>query len=682
MKASGSINESIVRKILIYIMLIIVSSISIILIINYFVVKRNTEIVVEKDLKANVDTLYAAIDNSYDDFKIKLMDLASTNKIVFYDLYRNNPGTAKSRMKNILSKQKIGQSGYFYVHDSRGILSVHLKPEMINKDVSNLPFVQETIKKKNGFIEYKWANPGEKLKRSKAIGFSYIPELDWYICASAYTEEFADKHNQNSQDKTADYQSIKDRIRKLKIGKEGYAYIQSSEGILLVHPKSEGKSVFNFDFTQYILKQKNGTYSYYWEGRKKIMGFRYFEPLDWYLVATSYYEEFLNEPMNIVLYVSISMIVILSGIMFFIIILLLKTIIVKPINQARGIAQSITQGDLTIEISEVRHDEMGLMISAISEMIQTQRSIISDIFLKVTKLSSSSQEMKQVSGKISGLSQEQAASMEQTSAALEEMLASMEQIVYRTKDQFDNVGINADRMGKMSENAQHSYDESMQVSKLMASTADKAKIGESDLNKMVNEMKNIKESTQKIAEIIMIISDISDQVNLLSLNAAIEAARAGDHGRGFAVVADEISKLADQTASSAKSITSLVHQGNSRVDEGTSIVDRTAFAFHEIIVMIEQLTKGVTNFSETLKLLAQTASEAQQSTNNIKNISNEISQSTQEQMTTNKEVSVTIERVNEASQQLVTYAESILNISELVGSMSGDLQERLKRYKF
>ncbi|TFH42805.1 MAG: hypothetical protein E4G96_02655 [Chrysiogenales bacterium] len=152
-------------------------------------------------------------------------------------------------------------------------------------------------------------------------------------------------------------------------------------------------------------------------------------------------------------------------------------------------------------------------------------------------------------------------------------------------------------------------------------------------------------------EIIQIISDISEQVNLLSLNAAIEAARAGDQGRGFAVVADEISKLAEETAQSAKNITRLVREGSAQVDAGTSIVNRTALTFHKIIESIESVRSIISGFSGILKLMSDTASEARGRTDGIKNISNEISMSTKEQMATNKEMSSAVEKVNADSQE-------------------------------
>jgi len=163
--------------------------------------------------------------------------------------------------------------------------------------------------------------------------------------------------------------------------------------------------------------------------------------------------------------------------------------------------------------------------------------------------------------------------------------------------------------------------------------------------------------------------------------AAIEAARAGEHGKGFAVVADEISKLAEETASSAKTIKNLVQEGNERVDSGTEIVNRTAATFHQIIESIEGVTGSIAKFSGTLKMMADISGEAKGKTDGIKQIANEISTSTKEQMTTNKEISTVIEKVNETSQEIVEYADSILKTSGEIGGLSGTIKNQLEKFK-
>ena len=679
------INSSLSRKVLTVCIGAVIISMMLLILVNYAIVKINIERTVTQDLELNVNTLYGTVDNAYDDFKVHLAQLSSNNYRIAEKIYKTNRRYALETLTSIFLSQKIGNEGYIYCHNSSGIVVIHPKRGMKGYNGSKLSFVKETIKNKTGILEYKWANPGEKKKRSKIQAYVYFKPLDMYICATAYLEEFTEKSIRMTNDKKNpfSYKDLKGRIIEHKIGDQGYAYVMDSTGNLIAHPTREGENVFEQDFIKKIIEEKNGVIHYTWEGKKKIAAFRYFEPLDWYIVAGSYYNDFMAKPMKRIKIASVIMIILFSGILSFIVFRLLDRLILTPIKKAEYIAHSISEGNLniTIDINEERTDEIGLLMRGMSNMMALLKNFASNLSLHTGNLSESSAMMEQISDKISSMSQNQASSMEQSSAALEETLASMELIVQKAEDQYQRVDKNADRMARMASEAQTSLEESMNLSELMTKTMGDAREGEKDLNRMVEEMQNIKNSTSKIAEIIKIISDISEQVNLLSLNAAIESARAGEHGKGFAVVADEISKLAEETAVSAKNITSLVKAGNTQVDTGTVIVNKTAQTFHYIIELIETVTDSMSKFAETLQMLAGTSSEARGKTDGIKQISNDVSISTHEQMMTNKEISKSIEKINESSQELVSYAESIRKASGDVGTISSTIKEQLARFK-
>jgi len=672
-------STNLARKLMLFFMTIFTMSLIVLLFSNFFIVRSNIEKLVEKDLTANINTIYALVDNGYDDFKIKLLDIAEQNLKICENIYRNNPATARIQIKQILLSQKIGKSGYIYVQNSRGVLQIHPKKALVGVNISKYKFVRETTALKRGFIEYKWKNPKEEVARSKAIGIVYFPRFDWYICVSAYVEEFVDKFSVKKSKQH--FKSLKERIKSFEIGNTGYVYVMNSKGDLIVHPEQEGENISKYDFIKYILKKKNGASSYPWKGREKIVVYRYFAPLDWVIVAGSYYDEFLDAPMNIVLITSFVLFLLLSVMIFFLLYYFIKKTILKPIHQTNKIAQAISHGDLTVTIADAGKDEIGNMLRSVSQMILAQQELLKDLFENIDKLTIASGEMENVSSNLSTISQEQASSMEETSAVLEETLQSMQQIGEDSEEQFRNVDNNSDKMGTMASEAQGSLNESLEVRALINKTVADAQRGQNELNTMVGEMNNIKDSTMKIEEIIQIISDISEQVNLLSLNAAIEAARAGDHGRGFAVVADEISKLAEETANSAKNITDLIVEGNQRVDSGTQIVNGTAKTFHIIIDSIEKVSGSMDTLGETLKLLAETSVDAQSRTSMIKATSKKISESTNNQVATNKEIALSVEKVNNTTQTLVEHADTILANSEIIGSISNSLKLNLKRFK-
>lgn len=684
MKFFTGINSSLLKKIVIYLMGIFISTLIVSMIILSLIIKNRSETTTSDHLEAYGDLLYTLVENSYDTFKQNLVEEAEHNLTMCEKIYRQNPAGAEGVLRDLLLSTKVGKSGYIYCVDSYGVIKVHPKKELINTNIFKHQFIQDTIKNKKGFIEYSWANPGEKTPRSKAVGIAYFRPLDWHIIVSSYLDEFLDTHTSDKTDKDKDHPSLKKKLRGLKIGDQGYAYLMNGKGDLILHPKLEGKNISHFDFIKHILDTKNGVHTYDWEGSKKLVAYKYFKPLDLIIAAGSYYDDFLGSTFTAIVITAFIVTILSSIAVFFLVMRIVTKIIINPITHVTRIAEAIRSGDYSAQIeqsSQSSKDEIGKMMDALSGMLENLKGIIETLADNIEHLSASSEKMEGISVKMSSMSQDQAASMEETAASLEETQASMEQIASRTETQYNNVDLNAERMGRMAEDARISYDEAIPVSSLMSKTASEASNGEKDLNRMVEEMQNIKESTLKIAEIIKIISDISEQVNLLSLNAAIEAARAGDHGRGFAVVAAEISKLADETASSAKLIANLVKEGNTQVDSGTEIVNRTAQTFHQIIESIEKSTVSMSKFSETLKLVAESSSEARRRTDGIKQIANEISVAANEQMSTTREISKTIEKVNYSSQELVTFADIILRTAEEIGIISKSLQEQLKKFK-
>lgn len=172
----------------------------------------------------------------------------------------------------------------------------------------------------------------------------------------------------------------------------------------------------------------------------------------------------------------------------------------------------------------------------------------------------------------------------------------------------------------------------------------------------------ISENSRKIVEIIRIINDISEQINLLSLNASIEAARAGDHGRGFAVVAEEISKLADATAASTKEIEKMIQQTGNDVNEGAKLVIATNNA----------ITQMLENINVTAALVEEIAgSSSEQNDDNrtvladiekVSEMSGVIAGTTFEQQHNSNEILKALSNINE-SIQVITHSSADLHNS-------------------
>ncbi len=669
-----TIDKSLSKKLIIVILGISISSLIIITISIYFMLKKNISYILSEDLKSKNNIIYDMVNTGFEDFESELTNIAENGTRITKSLVASNIPNAKKTAEEILLSHKIGKNGYIYAINSQGVIQFHPKKEMVGSNVIKNQFVKDSIKNKSGIIEYKWANPGEKTPRSKIIGLSYFEPFDWIISASAYTEDFTFKSFSLKS-------SLKEKIKNIKVGDKGSIFIVTSSGDILLHKDQEGKNLGNVDYIKEIIKKKNGAIEYKINKENNIAVFRYFEPLDWYIVTGGNYSDIIDSSMKTVRLTIIVFIIFFIILISILVRIALNKLIIKPVKQAEIMTSQLKDGDLTISTDFKTNDEIGILIQSVGEIINSFKEIFISLKLNIYELGESSTKMSTVSKNLAEMSQDQASAVEESSAALQETIDSMDQIAVTASTVYQNVDKNASKMSDMASEAKSSFIEATDVSNLMIKTAADASQGQQDLNDMVVEMQKIKNSTSKIAEIISIISDISDQVNLLSLNAAIEAARAGEHGRGFAVVADEISKLADQTSESAKTITSLVNDGNKQVDLGTKIVDRTASTFRLIIQNIELVKNSMSKFSETLKRLADMASDARGRTDNIKKLANEISNATNEQKTSTREVSSTVEKINESSQQLASFAETISQSSEEINTISLELTNFISKFK-
>mgnify|MGYP001605931094 FL=1 len=247
--------------------------------------------------------------------------------------------------------------------------------------------------------------------------------------------------------------------------------------------------------------------------------------------------------------------------------------------------------------------------------------LLRDVIAELTRSSIQSvSASEQISASSQGLSEatsEQAASVEETSSTMEE-ISSM------TKQNADNAA---------------------EASKLAKACSNMVEHGNSTVIEMDDAMKNISDSSGKIAEIIKIIEGIAFQTNLLALNAAVEAARAGEHGRGFAVVAEEVRNLAQRSSAASKDITTLITDSVKKAENGTELVKKTKEVFSGVVTQVKKVTDLV----------------------------NEIATSSEEQTNGIDQISKAIQQMDQVVQQNAANAEETASASEELSSQAQEL---------
>ncbi len=338
-------------------------------------IERNIENELENSTHAILSMVKTAVDAS---IRNHLRAIAENNRDIVADLYgqvQNNRMPTREAQENarkILLSQSIGESGYIYCINQAGIIQVHPKKELIGTDLSENEFIRIQKIKKEGYIEYNWANPGETNRRPKALYMTYFEPWDWVISVSSYREEFS---------KLLSVDDFQENILALTFGKTGYPYVMDSNGLLVIHPKQQGTNIYNATddngrrFIKEICEKKNGKIIYPWKNpdeqaaREKLVIFNYIPELDWIVASSSYLEEF-NNPLTTIAY---SMLVTIGVMLVLIIPLtwLISSRLARPLQEMINVFENGARADFSSRLDDNWGGEMGAVAANYNRFIDT-----------------------------------------------------------------------------------------------------------------------------------------------------------------------------------------------------------------------------------------------------------------------------------------------------------------------
>ena len=473
--------------------------------------------------------------------------------------------------------------------------------------------------------------------------------------------------------------TLEKTTKEVAVGNEGYILLLDTEQNYLVSPINEAGTKVDQNFPD-LYEQNSGVHHYKTNGQDRTLYYLTNENTGWKIVGSMLDAE-TNAAVKPIL--QKSLLVVVASIIFggAIIILIIRSL-VSRLKEIQNKAKKISDGDLTEEITLQSNDEIGQLAHSFTSMQSSLKTLLKTLEHHSLMVSATAEELNASAG--------------QTSEASEQVATAIQHVAVSAEKQTEGVEANILSLNQIVNGTNTVLLNANEVLNRTKTTTQNAEVGKAIVQQTVNQMNEIHHSvsdtnkviaslhdrTKEIGAIVDVITAISNQTNLLALNAAIEAARAGESGKGFTVVADEVRKLAEQSQISASQITEIikaiqqdtketVHTMStleSNVQKGIEISDEAINTFMEIYdnmnLISPQMSQVASTLNDILTFVQNTEKTAELISNLAKNnaaSSEEVAASTEEQLAAMEEIS---------------------SSANTLASMTEDLIQLIKKYKF
>lgn len=476
--------------------------------------------------------------------------------------------------------------------------------------------------------------------------------------------------------------------KKITIGENDYLVVLSQEGMLLAHPKAEGKNSWmdqtsdGLFSTQEMIKKatkSGGGYTEYdWpllDDPDTIAPKISYTELDpnwgWVVVSGSFLQDF-NQGITKLLSV-LSICLGISLLIVSILVIIFANRVSKPVRMMAQHAKMIAAGDLTVDpLPAVSNDEVGHLVEDFNIMISNLKDLLYEVRDNSQHVHASSNQLMEIT--------------EQATKATEQISSAIQEISAGSVDQLQYAKENSQVINEMSAGIEKISSSAQQVSNTAKVASEKSVEGNQKIQSAVEQINSINQKVERLALVVQSLEEhtkeigqfsgtigyISEQTNLLALNASIEAARAGEHGRGFAIVAEEIRKLAEQSSLSSKHISSLIttiqdetekaiesmDEATVEVVEGIGIVNKAGESFEQIQISFDEVTNQIHEVSAAAQQISVNTVSVVESTTLIANLveastanTQNISAAIEEQLASTEEISASSAALSEIADE-------------------------------
>lgn len=356
-----------------------------------------------------------------------------------------------------------------------------------------------------------------------------------------------------------------------------------------------------------------------------------------------------------------------------------RRLVVKPLLQVVEGAKKIAAGDLLQEDITIKSkDELAVLATSFNEMKKNLQTVINHISEGSRQLSSSIEELAASTEEISNAADEVSNSVEETSQGAIDSAEIAKDAVTAMHETSTGVQRIAEASQTLFEQAKKATELADNGGKILQVAKGQVQLISESTNQTNDLINRLKKQATEIQVMTKAITDISEQTNLLALNAAIEAARAGEHGKGFAVVADEVRKLAEESKNSAEKIVNLtntiqvdtevvaksVTNSLKNVEEGVYVITNASDAFGHIVNSVEEMTNRLEDVTATSEQLSAASEEVTASVEEISNHSQLAAQATSNISGSVEEQNATLQEMNSVVQELSKQAVELQELTQ------------------
>ena len=662
-----------------------------------------------ESLKQIVDTVAAQAEATYKKFNGILPD-----------------DVVQERIKAIVDGARYGEDNYLWINDLDNRMVIHPKRSLIGKDLAGLKdsqgtfFIKEMTEiaqtKGAGTVSYLWPRPNEKEPKLKISYVKLLPELGWIIGTGSWVEDVT---AQMKKEALA-------QIAKMRLGTQKYFWINDSGPKMIMHPikpalngkdisgvkDAKGKHLF-IEMVETVQKNNGAGYVSYWWSKPgtdkdfpKLSYVKLFKPWGWIIGMGVYVDniettvakqkiEFdetihgieLNSALSTVLFIIIATLFCIYTV---------RKGLNKPLNTLVDFSSKIASGDLDSSLTGRFSGEMAVLKESLEQMIVSLKEKIGEANLlseksrgetiKAQEATAEAQEAKSQAEKAKAEGMLEAADMleglvNDLSSASEELSAQVEEVSRGTDTQQERISETAVAMEEMNATVLEVARNAAEAAESADQTRQNAEAGSTIVDNSVesilavnshsetlkSNMDELGSQAKAIGTVLNVITDIADQTNLLALNAAIEAARAGEAGRGFAVVADEVRKLAEKTMDATKE----VGQAISNIQGGTT---KNIESVEGAVVAVNKATEfanaSKTSLAEILTLVLSTSDQVRS-----------IATASEEQSNASEDINRAVEDIKLVSSET---AEGMLQANQAIGELArlaSDLKQLIEKLR-